>query len=243
MNLLSLPITKPARWDGRMKSELDSALEILENPVRRRIIRRLSEEPNYPLRLAKELGLGQQLVAKHLSTMEEAGLVASSMEESPRGPRRRTYLLRKSISVTVNVAHQLFSAHVLSFIASEQRNRNLADHHALAESINKTLEKRNKMNYTFTTLLTAIDRRLEKLENQRSVLLYFRHSLVNQAPRMINNERSALDMKHIFSSILGKHSENIRNISKTLNLTENVLLKIIKKLEEDLVTNYLDNHT
>lgn len=99
------------------------------------------------------------------------------------------------------------------------------------------------MNYTFTTLLTAIDRRLEKLENQRSVLLYLRHSLVNQAPRMINNERSALDMKHIFSSILGKHSENNRNISKTLNLTENALLKIIKKLEEDLVTNYLDNHT
>lgn len=243
MNLLSLPTTRSTRRDGRIKSELDSALEILENPVRRRIIRRLSEEPNYPLRLAKELGLGQQLVAKHLSTMEEAGLVASSMEESPKGPRRRTYLLRKSMSVTVNVAHHLFSARVLSFIASEQRNQNSADHHALTDSVDKALKKSSKMNYTSSTLLTEIDRRLEKLENHRSILLYLRHSLVNQAPRMINDERSVLDMKHIFPSILGKHSEDIRNISKTLNLTENVLLKVIKKLEEDLVTNYLDNHT
>jgi len=182
-------------------------------------------------------------VAKHLSTMEEAGLVASSMEESPKGPRRRTYLLRKSISVTVNVAPHLFSARVLSFITSEQRNRNSADHHALTDSVDKTLKESNKMNYTFTTLLTEIDRRLEKLENHRSVLLYLRHSLVSQASRMINNERSVLDMKRMFSSMIGKHSENIGNVSKTLNLTESALLKIIKKLEEDLVTDYLDNHT
>lgn len=242
MGLLSFPITRPTRWDGTIKSELDSALEILENSVRRRIIRRLSEEPNYPLQLAKELGLGQQLVAKHLSTMEEAGLVVSSMEESPRGPRRRTYLLRKSISVTVNVAPHLFSARVLSFIASEQRNRNSGDHYVLTGSVGKTLKRSDKIDHAFTTLLTEIDRRLQKLENQRSVLLYLRHSLVNQASRMINNERSILGVRHMISSSLGKHRENIGNVSKTLNLTESAVLKIIKRLEEDLVTDCLDNN-
>jgi predicted transcriptional regulator len=46
--------------------ELDSVLQVIENPVRRRIIKRLSQESCYALQLSKELGLGQPLVAKHM---------------------------------------------------------------------------------------------------------------------------------------------------------------------------------
>jgi len=48
------------------QSDLDAVLGTVENPIRRRIIARLSQEPNYQLQLSKELGLSQQLVAKHL---------------------------------------------------------------------------------------------------------------------------------------------------------------------------------
>ena len=75
------------------KEELDSALQVMENPVRRKIIKRLSQEPAYALQLSKELGLGQPLVAKHLATMENAGLVKSVAEDSPNGPRRKLYSL------------------------------------------------------------------------------------------------------------------------------------------------------
>ncbi len=227
-----------------MKSELDYALEMLENPVRRRIIRRLSEEPNYPLQLAKELGLGQQLVAKHLSAMEEAGLVSSSMEESPKGPKRRTYLLRKSISVTLNVAPHLFSTRVLTFIASSQRNHNLGDRSTLTSEVDKPIKSgNNNMNYAVTNLLTEIDKRLEKLENQKSILLYIRHSLVNQTPRRIKSQHDGrtLDAKHMLSSTISNHNDNIKNVSKTLNLRESAILQIIKKLEEDIISAYLDN--
>jgi len=60
------------------QKELDSVLQVIENPVRRRIIKRISQGPSYALQLSKELGLGQPLVAKHLSIMEKAGLLTSN---------------------------------------------------------------------------------------------------------------------------------------------------------------------
>src|SRR5271157_2457077 len=95
--------------------ELDAVLGTVENAIRRRIIARLSQEPNYQLQLSKELGLSQQLVAKHLVTMEGAGLVSTILEDSPRGPQRKEYLLKKSLSVTIDLTPNLFRARVFSF--------------------------------------------------------------------------------------------------------------------------------
>src|SRR5271155_6286122 len=98
---------------------LDSILLAVENPVRRKILRRLSKESGYQLQMSKELGFSQQLVAKHLDAMEGTGLVSSGMEESPHGPRRREYLLNKSISLTIDFAPNLFRARLFSFDSPE----------------------------------------------------------------------------------------------------------------------------
>jgi predicted transcriptional regulator len=98
-----------------MEADIDSVLGAVENPIRRRIIARLSEEPNYQLQLSRELGVSQQLIAKHLLSMEDAGLVSTMREDSPRGPQRKEYMLRKSLSVTVDVAPNLFRIRVFSF--------------------------------------------------------------------------------------------------------------------------------
>ena len=73
--------------------------------------------------MSKELGFSQQLVAKHLDAMEGTGLVSSLMEESPHGPRRREYLLNKSISLTIDFAPNLFRARLFSFDAPGGRAR------------------------------------------------------------------------------------------------------------------------
>ena len=108
-----------------MKGDLDLFLMILENPTRRDIIKRLSEEPNYSLQLAKDLGLGQQLVAKHLRVMEESGIVASSVEASPLGPKRKIYTLNKNVSVTLDVSRHFFKAKVVFFDSEPERELSL----------------------------------------------------------------------------------------------------------------------
>ncbi len=78
---------------SKEQEELDAILSMINNQVRRDIIKRLSQEPSYPLQLSKELGVGQQLIAKHLDALEDAGIVASSLEPSPIGPSRKEYAL------------------------------------------------------------------------------------------------------------------------------------------------------
>ncbi len=97
------------------QSELDLVLGTVDNPIRRRIIAKISEEPNYQLQLSKELEISQQLVAKHLDTMEDAGLVSTVSQDSPRGPQRKEYSLKKSFSVTLDLAPNLFRARIFSF--------------------------------------------------------------------------------------------------------------------------------
>jgi len=226
------------------KSELDAALEMLENSVRRRIIRRLSEEPNYPLQLAKELGFGQQLVAKHLYTMEEAGLVKSSMEESPKGPNRRTYNLRKSVSITLDIAPNHYNTRVISFVSSSQENIDQDGQKTLTDNDDKENGKYNKKeaNRIKTTLLTEINRQLEKIENHKSVLLYFRHSLMSKNNQMTNDANNEMDAKHLLASTINRH-KNIKNVSKMLKLKESAVLKIVEKLKVDLIPAYQESHT
>jgi predicted transcriptional regulator len=96
-------------------NELDSILKVVENPVRRKIIKRLSQEPSYPLELSKELGMGQQLVASHLGIMERQGILDSSIETSPMGPSRKVYFLKKSVYLSVGFGPHLYSEQALSF--------------------------------------------------------------------------------------------------------------------------------
>src|SRR4029077_4908462 len=123
--------------------ELDSVLQVIENPVRRRIIKRLSQEPGYALQLSKELGLGQPLVAKHLSLMEKAGLVTSALESSPSGPERRRYSLAKSISITMDVAPHLFKERAISFNAPPPRSKSSQQMMPFGDKVQEALSARD----------------------------------------------------------------------------------------------------
>jgi ArsR family transcriptional regulator len=107
----------------KIELDLDGLLKILENPIRRRVIERLSQEPNYSLRLSKELGLGQQLVTKHLNLMEDAGLVTTKNQLSPSGPQRRVFNLAKSFSIIIDVGPHLYKQNIIAFEVEPVQNQ------------------------------------------------------------------------------------------------------------------------
>jgi DNA-binding transcriptional ArsR family regulator len=72
-----------------MSGDVDSVFAALSDPTRREVIRRLSEEgPVTATELADRIPVSRQAIAKHLSSLEEAGLVASTVE----GRSRRFHL-------------------------------------------------------------------------------------------------------------------------------------------------------
>ena len=60
--------------------DVDAVFAALADPTRREVIGRLAREPASASRLAGELPVTRQAVAKHLAALDRAGLVASRRE-------------------------------------------------------------------------------------------------------------------------------------------------------------------
>jgi predicted transcriptional regulator len=208
---------------------------ILENPTRRYIIKRLSEEPNYPLQLAKDLGLGQQLVAKHLRVMEQAGMVVSSVEASPHGPKRRIYTLNKSVSVTLDVSTHFFKAKMVFFDAEPERKEISDTSASLMDKMDKTLERPKEYETIspFTKIISDIDKKLEALENERAILLYIRNFAMKEASHILELFKNS-DTRRIIRYALDEHDISVKSISESLNLREAVVRQALSKLKKGI---------
>lgn len=212
--------------------ELDSFLQVLENPVRRRIVKRLSQGPSYALQLAKELGLGQALVAKHLVMMEEAGVVTSSHMASNSGPQRKTYSLTKSVSITLDLAPNLFIQKGFSFGSMPGMELSTEDTQIWAEASKISGEEQGDVS-ALSGLLGRLDRKLEELEGQRAALLYIRNKAMESATRAIDKVEGRTKRRVIYS-ILEEHDMDVRRISEDLDLRESVVRDILKEVRDVL---------
>ena len=209
-------------------------LGTVENPIRRRIIARLSEKPNYQLQLSKELDISQQLVAKHLGSMEEAGLVSTVFEDSPRGPQRKEYLLRKSFSITIDLAPSLFRARMFSFGAVPGADPE--EQGKMSAKVNKFLmfpDEAARLK-PLAQIISEVDRKLDEMEERRAVLLYLRGLALREAARVTPALGSA-DRRKVLKHIMREQREGLGDISASLGLRQTVVGNILEEIEKDLV--------
>jgi ArsR family transcriptional regulator len=84
-------------------------LDIIGNNTRRKILATLAREPMYFNPLAKEIGVGQQAILRHMKALEDIELVASYAERSNLGaPDRKYYRLNSSFSLTISISQDFF---------------------------------------------------------------------------------------------------------------------------------------
>lgn len=219
------------------QTDLDSVLVAVENPIRRRIIAKLSEEPNYQLQLSKELGVSQQLVAKHLVSMEGAGLVSTVLEDSPRGPQRKEYVIRKSVSVTVDLAPSLFHARIFSFGPVPGMEEG-GEQGQLGGRINEILrypDEASKIG-ALASIINEVDRKLKQMEDERAVLLYFRNMALREAAGA-SITLGTSDRKKVLHSIMKEQWNSIDYISNSLGLRQQIVGDILEQIERELTTS------
>ena len=214
--------------------ELDTILQVVENPIRRKIIKRLSREPTYELQLSKELGLGQSLVAKHLRVMKEAGLVAFASEKSESGPPRRRYSLAKGISITMDLGPNLF---IEKGTAIEPRPKGRRSEPAgrLRKRVEEAAEEIDdpKKLSSLSEVLSDVDDRLAEIEDERTELLGVRNLAMHEAAGVASRfER--LDTRKVLLHVLDAHEREVDRISEALNLREFSVRSILEELEDYL---------
>lgn len=214
-------------------SKIDALLAAIENPIRRRIIKRLSQEPSYPLEIAKELGIGQQLVAAHLSMMERSGIVASSMTESPYGPKRRLYFLNKSVCVTISFGPHLYNEQVFAF--ESLPNKLSKDCESLLNRISEA--ERTESLQTLSKLIAEIDEKIARIEDEKTALLYIRNLAMKRVADILRTQARSTVEKRILYFMLDEKCEDIEKISTDLNLREAIIRETLKKLKNELAFN------
>jgi len=218
------------------QEELDTILQVVENPVRRKIMKRLSQEPAYALQLSKELGLGQPLVAKHLAMMEHAGLLSSMIEVSPSGPPRKKYSLVRGVTITMDVGPNVFLERGMSL---KPRPADECSEEAiqLRKMLDKAMEVKDerKRLTSLSEVLGQVDLRMEGLESERSDLLGVRNQAMKEASGIVGN-LAGRDMRRVMFHILNEHDREVRRISEALNLREFSVKQILEELER----NYFD---
>jgi len=215
------------------QAELDAVLGTVENPIRRRIIARLTQEPNYQLQLSKELGLSQQLVAKHLVTMEGAGLVRTILEDSPRGPQRKEYVLRKSFSVTIDMAPNLFRARLFTFgaIPGIREDDEQAQLIGQASDTLRAQEAATRIR-PLVEIIAEVDRKLKQMEEERAVLVYLRNLALKEAASATISLETA-DRRKVLRYIMWEQRDSISDMSASLGLGQKAVGDILEEIEKD----------
>jgi predicted transcriptional regulator len=214
---------------------IDSVLLTVENPVRRKIIRQLSKEPSYQLRISKELGFSQQLVAKHLESMEGSGVVSSQMEASPHGPKRKEYLLNRSISLTIDFAPNLFRARVMEFDPLPELDLPGASGEVfrmLAEVMQRPEE--NAKLKPLGSLIKEIDRKLTRMEDEKSVLLYLRHLAMKEVSRAVGGHSDGGWDAKVINQLVDENEKSLRETFGGLRMSEDWVKAILAELEQGL---------
>lgn len=214
---------------------IDSVLLTVENPVRRKIIRQLSKEPSYQLRISKELGFSQQLVAKHLESMEDSGVVSSQMEASPHGPKRKEYLLNRSISLTIDFAPNLFRARVMEFDPLPELDLPGASGEVfrmLAEVMQRP-EENTKLK-PLGSLIKEIDSKLTRIEDEKSVLLYLRHLAMKEVSRAVGGHSEGGWDAKVINQLVDEDEKNLRETFGGLRMSQDWVRAILAELEQGL---------
>jgi ArsR family transcriptional regulator len=84
-------------------NSMEKVLQIVGNETRRRILTLLSQEPHYISQIAKKLDVTQPAILKHLSLLQQAGLIESFWKKNPLGAARKYYNICDSVGIEIAI--------------------------------------------------------------------------------------------------------------------------------------------
>lgn len=220
-----------------MSEDFSRIMDVLGNTIRRKILRKLSEGPDYALRISQELRIGQQLIAKHFKILEDAGFIQPVWEKSNRGASKKMYSIDKFYSVRVDFSPYLYNEALLLFdddVTWDQNTKKLDELEGRILDIIKNLEGTRQLN-PLNIIISEIDAELDELEKKRTKLLYIRNLVKKETSKSMSSiERRE---KQLLQHIIESGPSSIDDISEHLLIREDAVRELIRSLlEKDLVS-------
>ncbi len=216
-----------------MNITLDEILNIVGNPIRRKILQKLSRESHYPLQLSKELNVSQQAIMKHLKVLEQLDLVKSHREKSVTGPPRKYYDPTARFSLIIDLGTNTFNARLYQLKDDDPAKRpcieeieQLIDEHETVRRLNNNHDRFLEL----SELIEKINSKLRGIEKDRNALLLLRSEVMKEAQRIISALTDNYEHRSLLYYLLEKDDRTISTISEQMDLR----IKLIEKWIEEL---------
>ncbi|HEU4822395.1 MAG TPA: ArsR family transcriptional regulator [Nitrososphaeraceae archaeon] len=210
----------------------DSAiLDIIGNNTRRKILATLAREPMYFNQLAKEIGVGQQAILRHMKALEDIGLVASYAEKSNLGaPDRKYYRLNSSFSLNISISQDSFSIEnrKIEQYRYKESDKFYKEYDLLTQDNDGESLKRLQAN------LSHIEKEISTLDSRLNDLRALKQLIVHRLRRIAKDNFEKEFERRILYTIIEEAPQSIYEIANKLNEkpshVRNTLHSINKKL-------------
>ncbi|MCW4050371.1 MAG: ArsR family transcriptional regulator [Candidatus Bathyarchaeota archaeon] len=221
--------------------DFERVVGVIGNPVRRRLIQKLSEGPDYTLRLSNELNINQQLASKHMKVIRNAQLVDVVRQKSAKGADKNLFSLNKFYSLQIDFSPNLYNQRLISFnnpqlwVTADNYMDKLEDQIMELDEEGCGVDKINPLG----SIVQTIDDELESLEKRRARLLYIRNLAMNASVKALDE----LDRKkrQIMHFIINQGSASIESISAHMQLREQIIRDIVDDLEHEDIVKRIGN--
>ena len=222
-------------------ADFEKIVVVLGNPVRRRLIEKLSEGPDYTLRLSNELNIHQQLAAKHMKVLRNAELVDVVRQKSKKGADKNVFSLNKFYSLQIDFSPNLYNQRLISFnnpdlwTTADNYMDRLEDKVTDLGEEDSGIDKINPLG----NIVQSIDDELESLEKRRARLLYIRNLAMNASVQALDElDRKKRQVMHF---ILNQGSTTVNAISRHMQLREEVIRDLVSDLENEDIVRHSGN--
>ncbi len=212
--------------------DIDTALSVLSNPMRREIISRLVMETHYPLQLARELNTSQQAVMKHLAVLEKHGLVESQEEPSDAGgPPRKAYSATKQLSIRIDIGPNLFNAKMSNYDPDGEPEP-LEDYEYINERYRNLArgEEPHERLKGLAITLKDVNMELAELERRRDALLMAKEQLMGEANVLIFQLSPDYNQRRVLYFITDQGTVSVALVSERFNMREKAVEEIFFQL-------------
>lgn len=209
--------------------DTDTILDILGNDTRRKILSVLSEEPMYFNQLAKEIGIGQQAVLRHLQALEESGLVETYPEKSDFGaPDRKYYKLNDSFILTISLSEDDFTMKKQKIVVTRHRESN-----KYYKAFDSIPEDALQALSTLQDNLADIDEEISGLESRLNDLYALKQQIMHKL-HQIGMDRFEQDERKILYAIVEESPRSIEELSDFTGERESDLKDLIAAMKTKL---------
>jgi predicted transcriptional regulator len=219
------------------RKDFEKVVGVLGNPVRRNIIKKLSEGPDYTLRLSNELNINQQLAAKHLKVIQDAELVDVVRQKSVLGADKNVFHLNKFYSLQIDFSPSLYNERLISFNNPHQWIQEDNYMERLEEQVKDLEEEKLDLEDVppLRQIVQIIDDELDGLEKRRARLLYIRNLALGAAQGAL--EELDRRRRQVIQHLVDQGPVCIDVLSKIFQINESEVRDAVSELErEGLVT-------